>query len=111
MSQLSSEFEFGCPCCGAILVVDAKLRRLISHRQPPREDVPELGDAQRILAAAAARREAIFERSVADEKGRSDALSKRFDEALKQARAQNVNPPQGDFIKQNGQDQVSSEEK
>ncbi|MCY4635830.1 MAG: hypothetical protein OXG04_15220 [Acidobacteria bacterium] len=97
MSQLSSEFEVGCPCCGSILVIDAKLRRLISHRQPPREDVPELGDAQRILAAEAARREAIFKRSVADEKGRSDALSKRFDEALKQARAEPVTRPARDF--------------
>ena len=97
MSQLSSEFEIGCPCCGSILVIDAELRRLISHRQPPREDVPELGDAQRILAAAAARREAIFERSVADEKGRSDALSKRFDEALKQARGAPATRPARDF--------------
>ncbi|MYD88408.1 MAG: hypothetical protein F4Y14_20955 [Acidobacteria bacterium] len=78
-------------------MVDAKLRRLISHRQPPREDVPELGDAQRILAAAAARREAIFERSVADAKGRSDALSKRFYDAMKQARAEPVSRPARDF--------------
>lgn len=97
MSQLSSEFEIGCPCCGSILVIDAELRRLISHRQPPREDVPKLGDAQRILAAEAARREAIFERSFADEKGRSDALSKRFDEALKQVREEPVTRPARDF--------------
>ena len=97
MSQVSSDFEIGCPCCGSILVIDAELRRLISHRQPPREDVPQLGDAQRILAAEAARREAIFERSVADEKGRSDALSKRFDEALKQVRDEPVTRPARDF--------------
>lgn len=97
MPRLSSEFELDCPCCGALLVVDAGLRRLVSHRQPPRGDRPELDDAQRILAAEAARREAIFERSVADEKGRGDALSKRFDEALEQARHEPVTRPTRDF--------------
>ena len=97
MPPISSEFEIDCPCCGSILVVDVNLRRLTSHRQPPREDMPELDDARRILAADAARREAIFERSVADEKGRSDALSKRFDEALRQARNEPVTRPTRDF--------------
>jgi len=97
MPALPSEFEIDCPCCGSSLVVDANLRRVLSHRQAPREDMPELGDAQRILAAEAARREAIFERSVADEKGRGDVLSKRFDEALKQARNEPVTRPTRDF--------------
>lgn len=97
MPRLSSEFEIGCPCCGSLLVIDADLRRLISHRQPPREDMPEIGDAKRILAAEAARREAVFERSVAEQKGRSDALSKRFDEALKEARSGPVTRPARDF--------------
>ena len=97
MSRVSSEFEIDCPCCGSILVVDARLRRLISHRQPTRPDAPELEDAQRILAAEAARRDAIFEQSVADEKGRSDVLSRRFEEALKQARDEPVSRPLRDF--------------
>lgn len=97
MSRLSSEFEFECPCCGSSLVVDASLRRLISHRPPARTDTPELDDAQRILAAEAARRESIFEQSVADEKGRSDNLSRRFEEALKQARDEPVSRPMRDF--------------
>lgn len=97
MSRLGSEFEIDCPCCGSVLVIDANLRRLTSHRQPPRGDAPELGDAGRILAAEAARREALFERSVADEKGRGDALSRRFDEALKQARKEPVTRPARDF--------------
>ena len=97
MPRLSSEFEIGCPCCGSTLVIDSSLRRLISHRQPPREKVPQLDDAKRILAAQEARREAIFERSVAEEKTRSDALSKRFDEALKQARTEPTTRPARDF--------------
>ena len=43
------------------------------------------------------RREAIFEQSVAAEKTRGDALSKRFEEALRQARDEPITKPQRDF--------------
>ena len=56
-----------------------------SHREPERGDKPELNDAARILAAEAARRESLFEQSVEAEKTRDDALTRRFEEALKQA--------------------------
>lgn len=97
MATLSSEIETACPCCGATLVVDTNLRRVVSHREPEREDKPELGRANRILVEEAARREAIFKQSVADEKGRGAALSKRFDEALKQARREPIERPARDF--------------
>ncbi len=97
MTTLSSELELECPCCGATLVVDTNLKRVVSHRQPEREDKPELDRAQRILAEEAARREAIFNQSVADERGRGEALSRRFDEALKQAKKEPVERPVRDF--------------
>ena len=97
MSQLSSEIEVGCPCCGSTLVVDVNLRRVVSHREPERDDKPALEDAHQILDAEAARREAIFKQSVADQKGRSDALSKRFEEALEQAKTEPVTRPDRDF--------------
>jgi len=97
MSQLSSEIEVDCPCCSATLVVDVHLRRVVSHREPEREDKPVLEDAREILDAEAARREAMFNQSVADEKGRSDALAKRFEEALKNASAEPVTKPVRDF--------------
>jgi hypothetical protein len=98
MTKLTSEFEVLCPCCSATLVVDANLRRIVRHGEPPKEGArPELSEAQRILAEEAARREAIFQQSVAAEKTRGDALSKRFEEALKQAREEPVAKPQRDF--------------
>jgi hypothetical protein len=75
------------------LVVDANLRRVVSHQAPDRGDKPELSDAERILAAEAARREALFEQSVNAERTRGDALSKRFEEALKQAGQEPVTKP------------------
>ena len=97
MTTLSSELELECPCCGATLVVDTNLKRVVSHRQPEREDKPELDRAQRILAEEVARREAIFNQSVVDERGRGEALSRRFDEALKQAKKEPVERPVRDF--------------
>jgi hypothetical protein len=97
MAKLKSELEVPCPCCHAILVIDTNLGRVVSHREPDRGNKPELSDAQRILAAEAARREAIFQQSVDSEKNRPDALSKRFDEALRQANEEPVTKPVRDF--------------
>jgi hypothetical protein len=97
MAKLKSELEITCPCCQAILVIDTNLGRVISHREPDRGNKPELNDAQKILAREAERRENIFQQSVESEKGRGDALSKRFEEALRQAREEPVTKPMRDF--------------
>lgn len=95
--KLKSEFETTCPCCQATLVIDVNLRRIVRHEEPASGNRPELSDAQRILAEEAARREAIFQQSVASERTRGDALSKRFEEALKQANEEPVTRPTRDF--------------
>ena len=97
MPPLSSEFDVLCPCCGATQTIDAQLRRVVAHKEPEREDKPELDQAQQILAEDAARREALFRQSVSDEKSRGDVLAKRFDEALKQAQQEPISRPARDF--------------
>ena len=97
MARLKSELEVTCPCCQTVLVIDTNLGRVVSHKEPERGNKPELSNAQGILAAEAARREAIFQQSVDSEKGRGDALSKRFDEALRQAKEEPVTKPMRDF--------------
>ena len=97
MARLKSELEVACPCCQATLVIDLNLGRVVSHKEPERGNKPELSDAQRILADEAARREAIFQQSVDAEKNRGDALSRRFEEALKQARQEPISKPSRDF--------------
>ena len=79
--KLQSEFETTCPCCRATL----------------RGDKPELSDAHRLVAEEAARRENLFQQSVAAERTRGDALSKRFEEALKQAKDEPITRPTRDF--------------
>jgi hypothetical protein len=97
MAKLKSELELTCPCCRAVLVVDTNLGRVISHKEPERGDKPELTEAGSILAKEAARREALFEQSVQAEKGRGDALARRFEEALRQAEQEPVTKPLRDF--------------
>ena len=97
MARLNSELEVACPCCQATLVIDLNLGRVVSHQEPERGNKPELSDAQRILAEEAARREAIFQQSVDSEKTRGDALSKRFEEALRQAKQEPITKPMRDF--------------
>jgi uncharacterized Zn finger protein (UPF0148 family) len=97
MARLKSELEVVCPCCQTTLVIDLNLGRVVSHAEPERANKPELSDAQRILADEAARRESIFQQSVDNEKTRGDALSRRFEEALKQARQEPITKPTRDF--------------
>lgn len=97
MSKLKSEFETECPCCHSTLVVDTNLRRVVRHVEPERSDKPELDKAHDILRAAEARREAMFEESWLNEQNKGDALSKRFEEALKQAHKEPITKPTRDF--------------
>jgi hypothetical protein len=78
-------------------VIDEGLRRIIRHVEPERPDKPKLDEAHRLLDEAKARREALFEQSVQSEKTRGDALSKRFEEALRQAKDEPITKPKRDF--------------
>jgi hypothetical protein len=97
MGRLRTEYEVICPCCQATLVIDEGLRRVVRHVEPERADKPRLDEAHRILADEKARREALFEQAVQSERTRGDALSKRFEEALKQAKDEPVTKPSRDF--------------
>ena len=97
MARLKSEIEVTCPCCNSTLVVDLNLGRVVGHKEVENPNKPELSDAHRIVAEEAARREAIFQQSVESEKTRGDALSKRFEEALRQAKQEPITKPKRDF--------------
>jgi hypothetical protein len=96
-ARLQSEREMPCPCCGATLVIDLNLGRIVAHKEPASGLAIELSDAQRILAEEKARREAAFEQSFNTERTKGDALSRRFEEALKQAKEEPITKPTRDF--------------
>ena len=95
--NLKSEFDATCPCCHATLVVDTNLRRIVRHEAPASGDKPELSDAHRLVDEQAKRREDLFQQSVAAERTRGDALSKRFEEALRQAKDEPITKPTRNF--------------
>jgi hypothetical protein len=97
MGRLRTEFDVTCPCCQSVLVIDEGLQRVVRHIEPERPDKPKIDDAHQILADEKARREALFEKSVLSEKTRGDALSKRFEDALKQAQAEPITKPTREF--------------
>jgi len=97
VAKLKSEIELTCPCCGATLVVDKNLDRIVSHHEPVREDRPDLDRAAQLVDQERQRREAIFQQSVESEKTRGDALSRRFEEALRQASQEPITKPKRDF--------------
>ena len=86
MARLKSELELTCPCCQAVSSSTRTSAASSSTRSRPIPIGPSCPRRQRILAEQAARRDALFEQSVQDEKTRGDALSQRFEEALKQAK-------------------------
>ena len=97
MARLKTEFEVVCPCCQATLVVDDALKRVVRHVEAERPDKPKLDEAHRILAEEKARRESLFDQAVKSEKSRGDVLSRRFEEALKQANQEPITKPDRDF--------------
>ena len=97
MAKLGTEFEVACPCCHSTLVIDKGLKRVVRHIEVERADKPKLDDAHQILEGQRVRREELFNQAMHSEKTRGDALSKRFEEALKQAKQEPVTKPQRDW--------------
>ena len=94
----SPAIEVTCPCCEAKLTVDAELAVVLSHVSPPRAapDV-DIGDAARILAEQARKREDKFRDSWEAESKKEDVLNRKFEEALKKAKDQPAEKPLRDF--------------
>jgi hypothetical protein len=87
-----------CPCCKAMLRIDAQLAVVLSHQVPPRAgpDV-DLTDAARLLREQAERREDKFRQSWDAEKKKEDVLTRKFEEALKKAKTEPIEKPIRDF--------------
>jgi predicted amidophosphoribosyltransferase len=95
----SANLEVVCPCCGARLKIDATLGRVIAHKPPPKHTrAPDLERANQFLQKEAARREALFKRSAEEEKTKVQLLERKFEEALKRSKEEElVTPPTRDI--------------
>ena len=87
MAKTSSQFEVTCPCCGAVLKIDAASKAVIAHTA---KAVPktfnDIEEAARALKERDSRKESIFRQSVEAQKNSADLLEKKFQEALKRAK-------------------------
>lgn len=81
-------FDVKCPCCQAELRIDGDLRAVISHTEhvkPPA--IEDLNAAVAKLKGEAGRRDEVFRKSFETEKNQGQVLNRKFDELLKQAKA------------------------
>ena len=94
----SSDIAVECPCCGAKLLIDAKLQKVLSHTAPPpKRSGLDLDQAAALLKEQAARREAIFKQSSEDMKIQSQLLERKFEAALEKSKDEPVKKPTRDI--------------
>ena len=86
-SKPAPPFDVTCPCCGAVLKIDAETRAIISHTAPVRpKTFNDIEEAARAMKEQDTRRESIFRQSVEAQKHSADLLNKKFEEALRKAK-------------------------
>jgi hypothetical protein len=94
----SSSILVECPCCGARLAIDEKLRKVVSYdAPPPKRSALDLDQATTLLKEQAARREAIFKQSSDDMKIQSQLLQRKFEAALEKNKDEPVTKPTRDI--------------
>ena len=97
-SARSEPFEVGCPCCGAVLKVDADTRAVISHVAAVKpKTFADFDAAARAMREQESRKESLFRQAVDAEKNKADLLEKKFQEAVKKAKETPDEPRIRDF--------------
>ena len=94
----NSNLTVDCPCCGARLIIDAKLGKVVRHEEPPQKRGSfDLDNVQDILREQAMRREDVFRQSSADLKIKSELLDRKFAEALEKSKESPITRPTRDI--------------
>ena len=88
MAKKSSDmFEVTCPCCAAVLKVDAATEAVIAHTPPPtKRTFNDMEEAAKAMHQQDDRRESLFRQSVEAEKNKAQLMEKKFAEAVKRAK-------------------------
>ena len=96
--QNKADFEITCPCCGAVMKVDAQTHVVVSHTAPnaPKK-FNDFEEAARAMREQEGRKESIFRQSVEAQKHAADLLEKKFQEAVKKAKEAPDSPRIRDF--------------
>ena len=87
VAKREASFDVTCPCCGAVLKIDAATRAVISHVAPVKpKTFQDMEEAARAMKEQDSRRESIFRQSVDAQKHAAELLEKKFQEAVKKAK-------------------------
>jgi uncharacterized Zn finger protein (UPF0148 family) len=82
-----SNFDVTCPCCGAVMKIDAATRNIIAHTAPVKpKTFNDMEEAARAMKEQDSRRDSIFRQSMEAQKHASELLEKKFQEAVKKAK-------------------------
>jgi len=85
--KTKAAFDITCPCCGAVLKVDAENEAVISHTAPIKpKTFNDIEEAAKAMKEQDSRRDSIFRQSVEAHKHASDLLEKKFQEAVRKAK-------------------------
>jgi hypothetical protein len=87
MGKHPDTFEVTCPCCSAVLKIDAATAAVIAHTPAVKPRMfSDMEEAARAMKEQDSRRESIFRQSVEAQKHAAELLDKKFAEALKKAK-------------------------
>jgi molecular chaperone DnaK (HSP70) len=80
-------FDVTCPCCGAVMKIDAATRSIIAHTAPVKpKTFNDMEEAARAMKEQDSRRDSIFRQSMEAQKHASEVLEKKFQAAVKKAK-------------------------
>ena len=87
MAKNPPAFEVTCPCCSAVLKIDAEAKAVIAHTAAVKPKMfNDIEEAARAMKEQDSRRDSIFRQSVENQKNASELLEKKFQEAVKKAK-------------------------
>jgi ribulose kinase len=87
MAKNAPAFDVTCPCCNAVLKIDADSKAVIAHTAAVKpKTFNDIEEAARAMKEQDSRRDSIFRQSVENQKNASELLEKKFQEAVKKAK-------------------------
>ena len=91
---MAEPFVVECPCCQGKLTIDAELKAVVAHEEPPRKrSTADLGAAFDQLKSKSAEREQRFNQGIEAEAQKGKVLDRKFQESLKKAKDSPDPPP------------------
>ena len=96
--ETSKTIQVSCPCCSALLTIDANLSAVLEHKLPPRPAiVDDLKNAAQFVKAEATKRDEKYQQIVEAEKNRLKVVEAKFQKLFKKAQEEPITKPLKDI--------------